>query len=58
MITFQETVAEMITRSRIFSQSADLNEHEDVYLNQIFSLQTQSFLINQAAKNKFSFKIQ
>ena len=58
MTTLQETVAETITRSRILSQSADLNEHENVYLNQIFSLQTQSSSINQAAKNKSSFKIQ
>ena len=53
-----QTITETITRLRILSQSADLNKHENVYLNQIFSLQTQSFSINQAAKNKSSFKIQ
>ena len=53
-----QTIIEMITRSKILSQSANSNEHEDVCLNQIFSLQTQSFLINQAAKNKSFFEIQ
>ena len=33
-----QTVTELITRLKILSQSADLNEHENTYLNQIFNL--------------------